>query len=63
MYTVTHFYLTTGDDGAAVVEVETRNVPDIAYVADLVKHMIENPGGASGTTISLSVGLNQSTSL
>lgn len=65
MYTITHHYLTVGDDGAPIVEVETAtwNGDDADELAVRVRRMIEHPGGRSGTTITITVGLTESTSI
>jgi hypothetical protein len=63
MYTVTHHYLTIGDDGQPVVEREQRVVDDPTDIAEAVASMVDAPGGRSGTTIHISVSLNGSTSI
>ncbi|HEY7030791.1 MAG TPA: hypothetical protein VH482_05670 [Thermomicrobiales bacterium] len=63
MYTVTHHYLTVGDDGLPVVEREQRVVNDPTDIAEAIAAMVGAPGGRSGTTIHISVSLNGSASM
>ena len=63
MYTITHHYLTLDDTDATVVEREQRTATEAVDIADIVTSMVNAPGGRSGTTISLTVSLNDTTSL
>ncbi len=63
MYTITHHYLTIGDDGLPIVEKEQRAADDPSDIADIVRAIVEAPGGRSGTTIHLSVSLDESASI
>jgi hypothetical protein len=63
MYTVTHHYLTMDDNDGTVVEREQQTATEAVDIADIVNAMVNAPGGRSGTTISLTVSLNDSTSL
>ena len=63
MYTIIHHYLTLGDDDTPVVESESVTIHDPSEIADAVREFTENPGGRSGTTISLTVSLIQPTRL
>lgn len=62
MYTIIHHYLTVGDDGQPTVEVESQTV-EVDLISPMVARMVADPGGRSGTTITLTVSLNQPTSI
>ncbi len=58
MYTITHHYLTTDDDGAAILQIEKRDARYLWNAVAIIGRMIANPGGGSGTTVTIVVSLN-----
>lgn len=62
-YQITHHYLTRDENDVTVVEREQRTATEAVDIADVVNAMVNAPGGRSGTTISLTVSLNDTTSL
>jgi len=65
MYAIVHHYLTFDDQDRPAVEVESADwdgVDPDALLA-IVRGCFDAPGGGSGTTVSLTVSLNEPTFL
>jgi hypothetical protein len=55
-FRITHHFLTFNDEDNPIIEVEECTDLDLDEIVPTVAGMIADPGGASGTTITITIG-------